>query len=257
MADNISSGVLFHFTNSLSKLRGILRAGFLPRFCPEYTLQPLDVEAARINRPPMFALPMVCFCDLPLSLIGKHLDEYGRFGIGLSKTWGIRNGVSPVIYTHSRARTHRLLTRISRRALTDGLRSIRPDLAAVSAYSKPFRGPAWRNDRVKKRVTFYDEREWRYVALAKGRTLMKQYWFARRNEPKFRRSTRRVERKLKPLRFLPGDIEYIILPADPTEDNIVEMHDYILRLYAGRYGRREAVLVTTAIMSDDCIADDI
>jgi hypothetical protein len=53
----------------------------------------------------MYAIPMVCFCDLPLSLIKKHVEEYGGYGIGLNKTWGVKNGVAPVIYTHSRAKT--------------------------------------------------------------------------------------------------------------------------------------------------------
>ena len=30
---------------------------------------------------------------------------HGNFGIGLEKKWGIRHGVAPVIYTHSKAKT--------------------------------------------------------------------------------------------------------------------------------------------------------
>jgi hypothetical protein len=37
---------------------------------------------------------MVCFCDLPLSLIGKHLDEYGDFAIGLERHWGAQKRTS-------------------------------------------------------------------------------------------------------------------------------------------------------------------
>lgn len=57
----------------MDHLKGILKDGFFPRYCPEYTLDPVDRKAASKRRPPMRAAPMVCFCDLPLSLIRKHL----------------------------------------------------------------------------------------------------------------------------------------------------------------------------------------
>lgn len=45
---------------------------------------------------------MVCFCDV-----------YGHYGIGLTKEWGIRNGVSPVLYPYDQSpltmRLHRSL----------------------------------------------------------------------------------------------------------------------------------------------------
>jgi hypothetical protein len=36
---------------------------------------------------------MVCFCDLPLSLIKKHLKEYGSFGIGPAPSRRKRKGI--------------------------------------------------------------------------------------------------------------------------------------------------------------------
>jgi len=111
MSETISSHALFHFTRSIEALKGILKNGFFPHYCPEYTIDRHDRAAAAKGRHPSRATPMVCFCDLPLSLIGKHLEEYGHFGIGLDKKWGIKNGVAPVIYTHSRAKTHPSISR--------------------------------------------------------------------------------------------------------------------------------------------------
>src|ERR1035437_3707797 len=98
MSENISSNVLFHFTKSLENIVDILTSGFYPHYCPEYLFGPLHIAAASSGMPPAHAAPMVCFCDLPLSLIRKHLDEYGQFGIGLNKKWRINNGVTPVFY---------------------------------------------------------------------------------------------------------------------------------------------------------------
>ena len=63
-------------------------------------------------------------------------------------------------------------------------------------------------------------------------------------------------RRKNALPILPDDIQYLILPYDKSENNILEMHDYIMNLHGRRYGRKKAILVTTAIMTDDCIRDD-
>ena len=47
------------------------------------------------------------------------------------------------------------------------------------------------------------------------------------------------------------------MPYDKDEKNILELHDYIMRLYVRRYSRKDAILVTTAIMTDDCIREDV
>src|SRR5688572_23249447 len=90
----ISANTLFHFTNSIDNLLNILRNEFRPRFCLEnYNLLRLRVPAEVGFE---FAVPMVCFCDLPLSQTGAHLSVYGDYGIGMTKVWGQRKGITPV-----------------------------------------------------------------------------------------------------------------------------------------------------------------
>ncbi len=150
MADNISSSVLFHFTNCIDHLKSILRDGFYPHYCLEYTLDPRDLKAATNGMPPARAIPMVCFCDLPLSLISKHLKEYGCFGIGLSKSWGTQNGLAPVIYTHSKACTRLPLSRLAVEAISLPDAPFTQEIRYMAAHSKPFHGPAWRKKSVHK-----------------------------------------------------------------------------------------------------------
>jgi hypothetical protein len=174
MAENVSSSVLFHFTRSLDCLKGILKNGFFPRYCLEYTLEPGDRRAASKRRPPMHAVPMVCFCDLPMSLIGKHYEKYGPYGIGLDKAWGLKNGVAPVIYTHRRAQTRQPILRLTSIAVKTGNEKAEKDLKVLAAYTKPFVGPAWRErnrPRFQPGVRFYDESEWRYVPRVRGSDL--------------------------------------------------------------------------------------
>jgi hypothetical protein len=255
MADNISSNVLFHFTSSIKYLRNILEYGFQPRYCLEYSLDKDDRDAARQKRPPLRAIPMVCFCDLPLSLIKRHLKEYGPFGIGLDKTWGTRNGVAPVIYTHSRAMTRPSLSRLTA-IPSPSTAEVSRDLNYLAAYTKPFQGPAWRRGRVRHRVRFYDEREWRYVPAIHGTHPL--FLNHTEFENKARRDALHEQFKGKhALAVTPEAIQYLIIPYDKTERGVLELHDFVMRLYTKRNSRKDAVLVATTIMTDDIITQDI
>jgi len=236
----------------MSALKSILKHGFFPHYCPEYTLDPKDRGAAAKGHHPMRATPMACFCDLPLSLIGKHLKEYGNFGIGLDKDWGIRNGVAPVIYTHRRAKTRPALSRLVTEApgSTDGQAS--RDMRFMAAYSKPFEGPAWRNNRVQKKVRFYDEREWRYVPVMPRDGPLFLEWKEYNNISKRRELLKRLKEQ-NTLAIPPEAIQYLILPFEKDEQNVLKLHDYIMKLYR----RKDAILVGTTIMTDNCITEDI
>src|SRR5258706_146407 len=94
---NISSNTLFHFTNNAENLLNILKNEFSPRYCAEYGLSEPVLDSVTV---PLYAKPMICFCDLPLFLIKRHLTFYGCYGIGMSKEWGESNGVTPVLYLH-------------------------------------------------------------------------------------------------------------------------------------------------------------
>ena len=41
---------------------------------------------------------MICFCDIPLHLIADHINEYGQYGLGLSREWALKGKLNPVFY---------------------------------------------------------------------------------------------------------------------------------------------------------------
>ena len=91
---NLSPDTLFHFTPSFDNLIGILINTFYPRSCyEEFDL--IDNDSQPFVRD---TIPMVCFCDIPLSLLRNHINTYGRYGLGMTKEWGVRKGLNPVIY---------------------------------------------------------------------------------------------------------------------------------------------------------------
>jgi hypothetical protein len=251
MAENVSSSALFHFTSSIKHLKGILRDGFCPRYCLEYTLDAADRKAVSQRRHPTYALPMVCFCDLPLSLIKSHLEEYGHYGIGLTREWGIRNGLAPVIYTHVRARTRQPVKRLITRAAKSTDASLAKDLNILAAYTKPYEGSAWRKRHIERRVKFYNEREWRYVPEP---SLLN--WEDFNNYAKKDKLHKWLQKEYA-LPIHPSDVQYLILPPDDTEDNVLDLYKYLMKLYRKRFGEKEAILVSTTIMTSDCIFEDV
>ena len=65
---NLSSDTLFHFTNWENLVR-ILEEGFYSRFS-------LERVSFLKGKPADFAIPMVSFCDIPLSQIKNHVKNF-------------------------------------------------------------------------------------------------------------------------------------------------------------------------------------
>jgi len=203
--ETISANSLFHYTFCKDRLISILNNGFKPRYSleklgllkkdalKEYFEKKLGKEITMEDVSDEFAIPMCCFCDIPLNLVGNHIMIYGEYSIGLDKSWGEQNAICPVMYVplggDSRflfelivSFTQRLLpviqkkyTQFKKPPVEDC--NLNEDISIISwmqyvdsvinltMYIKPYQGfyerafPEFRNENYK----FYDEREWRYI----------------------------------------------------------------------------------------------
>ncbi len=94
----LSANSLFHFTRSIDHLIDILKNEFKPHFCLEdfnvLYQNPQKFKALE------YAIPITCYCDIPLSQIAFHLSIYGDYGIGMSKSWGKKKGINPILYVY-------------------------------------------------------------------------------------------------------------------------------------------------------------
>ena len=70
----LSSNSLIHLTKSKDALIGILKEGFRIKYC----LENIGARNIKVGA----AFPMVSFCDIPLSEIKNHIENYGDYGVG-------------------------------------------------------------------------------------------------------------------------------------------------------------------------------
>lgn len=163
----ISANALFHFT-SFSNLKRILECNY---FQARYSEEHISIRTDEIT----YYVPMCCFCDIPLTQIKEHIEDYDGYAIGMSKEWGIGHGLNPVFYVNPYGIT------VTLENLNAGLQN---DMFAKGAYEhafaliKPFDGMNLRNQVQKKKI-FYNEREWRKVPYTTQfqDTVVKQiYW---------------------------------------------------------------------------------
>jgi hypothetical protein len=251
---NVSSNVLFHFTSSLGNLVNILANDFSPRYCPEYDLarNPNDETLG-----PLYAKPMVSFCDLPLSLIKEHLRGYGDYGIGLKKNWGLQNRLTPVLYVHERSSVLDIVDSLlmSPHNAAVSTQFTYDQLFSLLAHVKPYEGGEWRTNReppYRDNVRFYDEREWRFVPKLsimddKSRLVREEYMDGQlRNE-----AAKKLAGPFQ-LKFKPDDIHYIIVSKENEILEMVEKLKDIKRFFEPNV----ITLLTTKILSAERIWED-
>ena len=146
----ISSNNLFHFYPEFQYLKQAINEGLWPRYFIEKKWSAKDI-----------AIPMFCFCDIPLSQIKDHIDEYGHYGIGVTKDFARDNKITPVTYL---SQDSVLMDKLSYFISTFNVPSFNHKQMNVDElmlyYVKKVSG--YNSDDELKRK-FYDEREWRYI----------------------------------------------------------------------------------------------
>lgn len=254
----ISSNTLFHFTRSTDSLVGILRNEFKPSYCLEdYSLLPGAAPES-----PKVAIPMVCFCDIPLSQISEHLATYGDFGIGLSKDWGMKKGVSPVLYAYPGSSTAGALnaagTRLAelRKESEQALKELGEEtlvkLYPLLAHVKPYAGKIFRDDEWGDEVRFYNEREWRYVPSLDDPGPGYGYLLEQDFLDPVKRLIAQDYISAKVLSFDPDDIRYLIIPGD---DDILPLRNQLYEIKE-KYSTQTVDLLTTRVITAKQILED-
>jgi hypothetical protein len=208
--DRLSANTLFNFTNEIQYLTSKIENKFRPRLVVE-DYSPLGISLQK-------AIPMVCFCDIRLSDISAHTAEYGYYGIGLTKKWGIEKELNPVTYITSKNSSFISLFRQLVRDISEknATAQIKESVMNLFVYFKPYSG--YQNNKLR---NFYNEREWRYIPTDIGIhnvALGKEEY----QNQEIRDSMNEKLFKNTILDFSFDDIKYIILKQESEKDIVAK-----------------------------------
>ncbi|NAY92963.1 hypothetical protein GTQ34_13650 [Muricauda sp. JGD-17] len=252
---NISSNSLFHFTPKREYLLNILRQTFVPRYCFEEIQLSDQLKREKFES----AIPMVCFCDISLSQISNHIKTYGEYGIGMTKEWGIRNKLNPIIYINPNSNVSESISKLAEsvyQALDkycgEVTKGISDEFMNLSNFLKPYKGNFKRGDKIYKNVRFYNEREWRYVPKIEfdsdvGNYLDKSHYS--KPEVLQEENAKLLDYRLG---FKPKDIKYIFV----KDDNEIHQMMTELRNIKQRFSPKEIDILTSKIITTKQIKED-
>lgn len=251
----ISSETLFHFTNTLENLLNILRRTFLPHWSLENLNVILPKGESHDNL--VFGIPMVSFCDIPLSQTINHMQIYGSYGIGMTKDWGKKNGICPVLYTYSGSNYTENINNLAKLIVrdTDNVQlsdQLMKEFYDIVCNIKPYDGPLKRKGRKNKKVRFYNEREWRYVSKSQNETFpfgLDKHIFEDNNV--LREANDRLHEEDQ-IMFTPNDIKYLIVAK---ENEILPLIASVESI-KNKFSQDEIKLLSTRIISAQQIEDD-
>lgn len=237
-----NSNNLFHFTKSLDFLKGILAHGFLPRYCLE-DVSFLDIE--------YMGYPMTCFCDIPISRLSEHTAFYGEYGIGLTKEWGLKNQLAPLIYTPPESAITELARYLLKLDLnnedgspTPAQHDLNEHFFRILPMIKPISGKMVVAGTIVEK-DFYQENEWRYVP--KDSDVL----FREKFDDEREAMNKAVEGEK--LSFMPSDVKYIFLKSDAE---IPIIFDFIQN-NLGHFPLNEIKILSTRIVSLETISRDL
>lgn len=189
----INASSLLHFTNSMDALKGILEKGFRFSYCCEkvsatINMNELHPEGANFFRPSPhknshIAIPMICFCDIPLTRAKSHSNLYGDFIVGVDKDMAITvfgDNINPVMYRTSQTiglALHDLSVIKATIDNVDGCYNYKRSLNQLIGNTKPYNGTVNGKD-----YCFYNEREWRILIPFDYSEDTKWYWILSEEE---------------------------------------------------------------------------
>ena len=211
----LSSGSIVHFTPDRESLFGILKDRFRIFYCTErYIFANGFVE---------MKVPIVSFCDIPMSELKDHIGKYGSYGIGLNKEWAVSKGLNPVMYIEANSKVAASLEVILRRLTEIDIEKPMDEVEFATLdmyrYVKNYQGRLVRSTgEVTENYRFSDEREWRFAPLREHC----QDMFLTINE--YNEFQACYDEELGELRldFEPSDVKYIIIKDESEISDTLE-----------------------------------
>ncbi len=230
----LSTDELFHYTK-FENLLGIINHGFQPRYSVEHTWLSFKFP----NAPSAVEfIPMVSFCDIPLSMVDDHIGKYGKCAIGMNREWGGDFGVNPVIYIQEGSIVGTAISALGNCFRDYNSKEI-ADIKIVERFSTIMQATMDLSYFVKqyelhqdykffindsdftiKKCRYYDEREWRFVPQNK----IPDHWIINNKTFIDTKLLSEANKKMEKftLDFTLDDIKYIVHETREQKEEIIQ-----------------------------------
>ncbi len=284
----VSSNSLFHFTGTQKAFFGILQKGFRHSYCFEeykkeiakFIIRP-EIELMRIKGSSEtqygIAVPMICFCDIPLLQTSIHRKKYGNYCIGLDKEMAIKRlpSMNPVQYVSSDWIIQMLETLVKCTPRKDELSQYQSQVKQITKGLDVFQGAAeiikakqkgelaTINDKliypvglllslIKTDISCYDEREWRVFFSEAGST---QYNLTKKQ---FEENKKEYKEMLKSsyVTLDSSIIKHIIVPQDSMIPKIIKKLLGLKTILGRSVSEEEKLVLISKISSFERIDGD-
>lgn len=257
---NPNSETLFHFTKHKDVFQSILRKGLRYSFayeefpsCIVNNIVCCGMSDTIVDENSMagMAIPMISFCDIPLTRVDNHSNRYGKYAIGIDKSflsYLYGDFINPVFYIDSKSVQQSIahLTKaqgvaaksyiiqsespndmnIKAEAL-DYITKFRESIYQILSICKPTFGVNVEGEK----QCFYEEREWRAIYPNLCGTSFEWQIGCTRSEFKEMKEllNNALDSESEAFVTLPTDfLNYINHIIVPKEDDIPEILEYIL-----------------------------
>ena len=195
-------------------------------------------------------MPMVCFCDIPISRTSDHTSVYGEYGIGLTREWGISKGLNPIFYISSISNVRGSLLGMFRNASKADPRSYFYIMNTL-AHLKPLKGGITIRGKYFDK-NFYEECEWRYVPIiGEGRdyAFLSPEQFENQEILETANEERRADGMLE---FTVNDIRHLIVK---NNDDVPPLVDFIEAQLTNYTSNDRKILLTRIIALEEILPD--
>ena len=272
---------LFHYTKSIDILYSILKKGLIPNYCYEDLSYERNLDRG-IDRG--IGVPMVSFCDIPLSKTNLFVERYGKYAIGLTKKWAEDKRINPILY----AKDENILISLSfqkasEEQLADKLKQLggdekrvtidltpgpKPQIATLFNYINAHSANQSIHGMIKKYYgkyngniqINYEENEWRY--LVEDTECTPWFWNKARYEEW--RGDRNTTLKPEPnealikkkLQFTAQDVAFIIVSKEEEISSMVNFISSMEHIANTKISEGDKLMLYTRIISLERIQKD-
>lgn len=263
----VSANYLSNFMQKFDYLLSTLkRMSFIPRYCrEELDYIELTNKGDKIKA---IYIPMTCFCDIPLHQISVHSSSYGKYGIALTKEWGVRKGLQTIHYVTPNTEymnqfenSFNNIIDIVPNEPNEILDALSDTLLDQLLYMKPITGnmsSKAKSNLIKK--NFHDEHEWRYIPKIKSKDL--PFIFTDPNDGDYvviENENQKLSESMKQLKytylnFEVPDIKYIFVENDKDRDRLIRE---ILSFKGNRLKKIDKMLLISKIIVYSDFEEDI